>query len=251
VPRKGLTLIGADSPDAVALAGLALSRVQTFGTAEGVDWRAIEINPSAEGTSFRLLERGVDRGPFSVPLAGTHNVRNALAAIAIGRECDVPLATLGAGLRAFRGVKRRLEVIGERREITVYDDFAHHPTAVAETLAALRAAQPGRRLWAVFEPRSASSCRRIFQRDFANAFAKADEVVIASVFRSSLPAEERLSEDQLVADLHSAGVGARHLPDVDTIVHEVSSAARRGDVVVIMSNGGFGGIHRKLLEALE
>jgi UDP-N-acetylmuramate: L-alanyl-gamma-D-glutamyl-meso-diaminopimelate ligase len=147
-------------------------------------------------------------------------------------------------------VKRRLEIVGTRREVVVYDDFAHHPTAVAETLIALKAAQPGRRIWAIFEPRSASSCRRIFQAEFARAFTPADEVVIASVFRSSLPPEERLSEDQLVSDLRSQGVPARHLPDVETIVRQVSAEAKAGDLVVIMSNGGFGGIHGKLLEAL-
>jgi UDP-N-acetylmuramate: L-alanyl-gamma-D-glutamyl-meso-diaminopimelate ligase len=197
-----------------------------------------------------VWERGADRGVFTVSLVGAHNVRNALAAIAVGAECGVPIDTLRAGLAQFAGVKRRLELIGTKREIAVYDDFAHHPTAVAETLSAVRAAEPQRRIWAVFEPRSASSCRRIFQRDFAEAFRSADEVVVASVFRSTLPERERLSEAQLVADLHEAGVSARHLPDVETIVRQVSQEARDGDLIVIMSNGGFGGIHRKLLEAL-
>jgi UDP-N-acetylmuramate: L-alanyl-gamma-D-glutamyl-meso-diaminopimelate ligase len=184
-----------------------------------------------------------------MPLVGVHNVRNALAAIAVGLECGVPITTLRDGLTQFLGVKRRLEVVGSRRDIVVYDDFAHHPTAVAETLAALRAAQPKRRIWAIFEPRSASSCRRVFQADFARAFAPADEVVIASVYRSSLPAEQRLSEDQLVADLERTGTSGRHLPDVDSIVGHVAANARPGDLVVVMSNGGFGGIHKKLLEA--
>ncbi|MGH9174551.1 MAG: UDP-N-acetylmuramate--L-alanine ligase, partial [Vicinamibacterales bacterium] len=250
VPRRGLTLIGADSPDAARLASRALSRVRTFGTSEGADWHAVDIKPAGEATTFRVIENGTDRGSFRVPLAGTHNVRNALAAIAVGAECGVPIDTLREGLASFRGVKRRLEAVGTRRDVVVYDDFAHHPTAVAETIAALKAAQPDRRIWAVFEPRSASSCRRVFQDDFARAFAAADQVVIASVFRSSLPPEERLSEDQLVADLHERGVAARHLADVATIVRQVSSEAKPGDVVVIMSNGGFGGIHGKLLEAL-
>src|SRR5215204_4489815 len=124
--------------------------------------------------------------------------------------------------------------------ITIYDDFAHHPTAVDETLKAVRRSSPGKRIWAIFEPRSASSCRRIFQDDFARAFAGADEVVIASVFRSSLQPGERLSEEQLVGDLTSKGVHARHLPDVDTIVTMVRGEARDGDLIVVMSNGGFG-----------
>jgi UDP-N-acetylmuramate: L-alanyl-gamma-D-glutamyl-meso-diaminopimelate ligase len=204
----------------------------------------------ASTTRFRLLRGGADLGDVAVPLTGAHNVRNTLAALAVGSALGIPLETLRQGLALFRGVKRRLEVVGESRGVTVYDDFAHHPTAVAETLGAIRAAAPGRRVWAVFEPRSASSCRRVFQDDFARAFEAADEVIIATVFRSSLPESERLSESKLVADLHAAGVSARHLPDVDTIVRTIAADARRGDLVVIMSNGGFGGIHGRLLQAL-
>lgn len=262
VPRRGLTLLGADSADAAALAPLARSRVQTFGLFEGADWRAADTGPvepaqdSSGGgvpvaaTRFRLIGHGDDLGEFTLPMAGEHNVRNALAALAIGVELGVPLERLREGLAAFLGVKRRLEVVGERHGVTVYDDFAHHPTAVAETLRAVRALAPGRRVWAIFEPRSASSCRRVFQHDFARAFGGADQVVLASVFRSSLPESERLSEPELVRDLTLAGVAARHLPDVDTIVSAVAAEARPGDLVVIMSNGGFGGIHHKLLQAL-
>ena len=250
VPRRGLTLLGIDSPEAAALAGKALSRVQTFGTADGADWQAVDIQPDGTSTTFRLSHGGRDEGTFSLALLGVHNVRNALAALAVARDCGVDIETLRRGLPAFLGVKRRLEVVGSRRDVVVYDDFAHHPTAVAETLSALRAAQPGHRIWAIFEPRSASSCRRVFQDDFARAFAGADQVVIASVFRSSLPPAERLSEDELVNDLRRAGTAARHLPDVDTIVKEVTSEARAGDLVVVMSNGGFGGIHGKLLDSL-
>jgi UDP-N-acetylmuramate: L-alanyl-gamma-D-glutamyl-meso-diaminopimelate ligase len=250
VPRRGLTLIGADSVDAAALAPLARSRVQTFGIGEAADWRASEIAAAGESTTFRLWQQEVDRGVFTVPLAGVHNVRNTLAALAVGSECGVDLDALRIGLTRFRGIKRRLEIVGVKRDVTVYDDFAHHPTAVAETLAAVRSAHPDRRIWAVFEPRSASSCRRVFQQDFARALSGADEVVVASVYRSTLPVQERLSEDELVADLRKSGVAARHLPDVDTIVGQIATEARTGDLVVIMSNGGFGGIHRKLVEAL-
>jgi UDP-N-acetylmuramate: L-alanyl-gamma-D-glutamyl-meso-diaminopimelate ligase len=134
--------------------------------------------------------------------------------------------------------------------VTVLDDFAHHPTAVRETLSALRAGYPGRRLWAVFEPRSASSCRRVFQADFAGAFGAADEVIVAAVFRASIPVEERLSAEELVEDLCAQGQRARYIPGVDEIVDTISGERRDGDVVVLMSNGGFGGIHRRLLQAL-
>ncbi len=249
VPKKGLTLLGVDSPDAAALAAHARSRVQTFGLSTDADWRATDIVVE-QGTRFRVMRGAEDLGVFSMPLLGEHNVRNALAAIAIGVDVGLDVERLRTGLAAFKGVKRRLEVVGEARGITIYDDFAHHPTAVDETLKAVRRASPGKRIWAIFEPRSASSCRRIFQEDFARAFAGADEVVIASVFRSSLPPEERLSEEQLVGDLTSKGVHARHLPDVDSIVTMVAGEARDGDLVVVMSNGGFGGIHRKLLSAI-
>jgi UDP-N-acetylmuramate: L-alanyl-gamma-D-glutamyl-meso-diaminopimelate ligase len=135
--------------------------------------------------------------------------------------------------------------------VTIYDDFAHHPTAIAETLAGLRASHPKARIWAVFEPRSASSCRRVFQDDFARAFAAADEVVIAPVFRSKLAAAERLSVPQLVRDVNARGQAAREAGALDDIVGAIVAEHRPGDLVVIMSNGGFGGIHQKLLRALE
>jgi UDP-N-acetylmuramate: L-alanyl-gamma-D-glutamyl-meso-diaminopimelate ligase len=249
VPQSGLTLLGIDSPDAAALAANARSRVQTFGLSADAEWRGLDIRLGS-GTTFRVHRKGDDLGEFTMPLLGDHNVRNALVAIAVGTDIGLNLERLRDGLAAFKGVKRRLEVVGESRGVTVYDDFAHHPTAVDETLKAVRRSAPGRRIWAIFEPRSASSCRRIFQDDFARAFAGADEVVIASVFRSSLPPEERLSESRLVEDLTAKRVHARHLPDVDAIVDTVSREARQGDMIVVMSNGGFGGIHRKLLAAL-
>ena len=250
VPRSGLTLLGIDSPDAAALAPLARSRVQTFGLAEAAQWRAVDITSGPE-TAFSVVQGRQDHGRFQMSMLGEHNVRNALAAIAVGADLGLGMAALRAGLASFAGVKRRLEVAGEVRGVVVYDDFAHHPTAVEETLKALRRSVGDRRIWAIFEPRSASSCRRVFQDDFARAFAGADEVVLASIFRSSLPPEERLSESQLVADLQGRGVAARHLPTVDAIVEAVAAEARDGDVIVVMSNGGFGGIHGKLLGALR
>ena len=161
-----------------------------------------------------------------------------------------PSERIADGLLAFAGVKRRLEVVGVADGVTVYDDFAHHPTAVAETLAGLRASNPDARIWAVFEPRSASSCRRVFQDDFARAFTGADEVLIAPIFRSKLPESERLSIPQLVRDLHGRGLSAREAESIDDIVSGIAKEHRPGDLVVLMSNGGFGGIHQKLLRAL-
>jgi UDP-N-acetylmuramate: L-alanyl-gamma-D-glutamyl-meso-diaminopimelate ligase len=173
-----------------------------------------------------------------------------LAAVAVGCYRGLDAATLADGLRRFRGIKRRMETVGVARGVTILDDFAHHPTAVHETLAALRAGYPERRIWAVFEPRSASSCRRVFQDEFARAFGSADEVVVAAVFRSTLPEDERLSAPELVSDLQARGQRARYIPAIDDIVGTIVDEHREGDLVVLMSNGGFGGIHQKLLKAL-
>ena len=197
-----------------------------------------------------VVKDGDPFGEFESPLLGLHNVRNALAAIAVGAFAGAGATDLADGLASFRGIKRRLEIVGERRGVTVLDDFAHHPTAVRETLSALRTGYPGRRIWAVFEPRSASSCRRIFQQDFAEAFGAADEVVIAGVFRSTLPEADRLSPGQRARDLIARGQSARYIPEVDEIVATLVAEAQTGDLVVLMSNGGFGGIHRKLVQAL-
>jgi UDP-N-acetylmuramate: L-alanyl-gamma-D-glutamyl-meso-diaminopimelate ligase len=250
VPRRGLLLIGADSPGARALVDKAVSRVQTFGTAADVDWQAHDLEPSGGSTRFKVRRSGAPFGVFEVPLVGAYNVRNATAAIAVATEVGISAERIAEGLRAFAGVKRRLEIVGVAGGVTVYDDFAHHPTAVAETLAGLRASNPDARIWAVFEPRSASSCRRVFQDDFARAFAGANEVLIAPVFRSKLPEAERLSIPQLVRDLHDRGLSAREADSIDDIIAGIVKEHRSGDLVVLMSNGGFGGIHQKLLRAL-
>jgi UDP-N-acetylmuramate: L-alanyl-gamma-D-glutamyl-meso-diaminopimelate ligase len=250
VPRRGLLLLGAGSPDALALRPFAHCRVETFGSSEEADWQADRIQFSPGGTSFTVLRDGQYFGSFSIPLLGTHNVRNALATIAIGTEARVAPGTLDEAFRSFKGVRRRLEVLQNVGGVSIFDDFAHHPTAVHETLAGLRAAYPEGRIWAIFEPRSASSCRRIFQAEFARAFEPADEVVIAAVYRSNLPDDQRLSAEQLVADLQARGRHARYIPRVDDIVATVAHEKRRGDLVVIMSNGGFGGMRAKIAEAL-
>ena len=251
VPRNGLLLLGADSPDAAALVSAAVSPVETFGLAAEATWQAHDLLTRDGRTRFAVRRRGEPFGVFESPLLGVHNVRNALAAMAVGSFLGLGTTELAEGLRTFTGIKRRLETVGVARGVTILDDFAHHPTAVHETLSALRIGYPERRIWAVFEPRSASSCRRVFQDDFARAFGGADEVIVAAVFRSSLPEAERLDAGRLVDDLRERGRSARHLPDNDEIIGTILREHRHGDVVVLMSNGGFGGIHRKLLHALE
>ncbi|HYN05776.1 MAG TPA: UDP-N-acetylmuramate:L-alanyl-gamma-D-glutamyl-meso-diaminopimelate ligase [Vicinamibacterales bacterium] len=253
VPRSGRLILGADSLEARDLAALARCPVETFGLAPDADWRASEIRPDGHRMTFELTARGEQLGHVTMPLIGSHNVQNALAALAVGRATGLSAEEMIRALKGFQGVRRRLELRGTERGVSVFDDFAHHPTAIRETLKAVRWSYPDRRIWAIFEPRSATSCRRIFQDDFARAFAdtEADEIILAAVFRSTLPEQERLSIDQLVHDLQRAGKHVRHVPKVDDIVALVAREARDGDLVVIMSNGGFDGIHDKLLAALK
>jgi UDP-N-acetylmuramate: L-alanyl-gamma-D-glutamyl-meso-diaminopimelate ligase len=252
VPRSGFVAVGADSPEALALAGTAACRVETFATSVDADWRAGDIRPDSGRTIFDVTYHGEALGHFTLPLVGAHNVRNALAGLAVGHAVGLSPDTMRQGLAGFQGVKRRQELRGLVRGVAVYDDFAHHPTAIRETVAAVKWSHPGQRVWAIFEPRSATSCRRVFQDDFVNAFADsaADEVILAQVFRSSLPEAERLSVEDVVRDLKRRDVHARLIPTADEIARTVAQEARDGDLVVVMSNGGFDGLHDKLLRAL-
>jgi UDP-N-acetylmuramate: L-alanyl-gamma-D-glutamyl-meso-diaminopimelate ligase len=250
VPRRGLLLLGTDSPGARSLQEAAVSRVETFGLNADAQWQAHDAVVAGLRTRFGVRRGGAPFGEFEVPLVGAHNVRNALAAIAVATEVGIGMERIREALEGFAGVKRRLEVVGSVDGVTVFDDFAHHPTAVAETLAGLRSAHPEARIWAVFEPRSASSCRQVFQHDFAAAFAGADEIIIAPVFRAALPEAERLSVPQLVRELNDRGQSAREAGSIDDIVAVIAREHRPGDLVVLMSNGEFGGIHGKLLRAL-
>jgi UDP-N-acetylmuramate: L-alanyl-gamma-D-glutamyl-meso-diaminopimelate ligase len=251
IPRRGLLLLGADNPDALALKPRAHCRVETFGLNDGADWQAHDLQVSESSTRFSVRRGGTPAGSFEVPLLGAYNVRNALAAIAVGAAVGLSIDTMARSLRRFKGVRRRMEHRGTVRGVSIYDDFAHHPTAIAETLAGVRSAHPQRRVWAIFEPRSATSCRRVFQSDFVRALAKADKVVLPAVFRSTLPEDQRLSPEAVIAELKASGIDARFIPKTDDIVATLKREARSGDLVVIMSNGGFDDIHRKLLSALE
>lgn len=251
VPRRGLLLLGADNPDALALRERAPCRVETFGLSDGADWQAHDLKVAATSTTFSVRRAGAPAGTFEVPLLGAYNVRNALAAIAVGAAVGLATDTMAEGLRQFRGVRRRMQHRGTVAGVAVYDDFAHHPTAIAETLEGVRSAYPERRIWAIFEPRSATSCRKIFHADFARALAKADRVILPAIFRATLPEGERLSAEALISDLKEMGVDASYIPKVDDIVRTVARDSRDGDLVIVMSNGGFDNIHQKLIAALE
>jgi UDP-N-acetylmuramate: L-alanyl-gamma-D-glutamyl-meso-diaminopimelate ligase len=252
VPRRGLLLLGADSPEAMALADGAHSKVETFGLSDGATWQAHSIQAAPDGTRFSVRRRGEPYAQIELPMFGEFNVRNALAALAIADTEGMSPQAAAEAMRQFKGVKRRMQLRGTAAGVAVYDDFAHHPTAIAETLRGVRSAFPDRRIWAVFEPRSATSCRRVFQEDFAKAFAAepVHRVILAAVFRSNLPDAERLSAERLVDDLKAARVRADHIPAVDDIVALIAREAEPGDLVVGMSNGGFEDFHNKLLAAL-
>ncbi len=253
IPRRGLLVAGVESAPLRQILPRALCRVETFALGTEADWRGEEAGPApGRGWRFSLRHAGRDLGEYRVPLPGEHNVRNAIAAIALAHSAGLSPERAREILPGFRGVKRRLEVKGEARGVVVYDDFAHHPTAVRETLNALRAAGGGAgRLVAVFEPRSYTSRTRVFQDDFARAFEGADAVIVAAAhLPGKVPEGQRLSESELVRAMEARGQWARFIPAVDDIVADLARELRAGDRVVILSNGGFGGIHGKLLAAL-
>jgi UDP-N-acetylmuramate: L-alanyl-gamma-D-glutamyl-meso-diaminopimelate ligase len=220
--------------------------VQTFGLASEAEWRALDIR-TGSGTTFRVDRKGERLGDFTMSLLGDHNVRNALAAIAVGVDLGLDLEQLRKGLAAFTGVKRRLEIVGEARGVTIYDDFAHHPTAVDETLRALKSRHPSGRLWAVFEARSATACRNLHQHEYESAFRVADRVIFAPLGRTNIPDAERLDVARIA---RAIGEGAETAASVDAIVERLTGDAQPGDVIALLSNGAFGGIHARLLREL-
>jgi len=251
VPRSGLIIAGVDSPVVRELVPNAFSRVAAAGIELG-DWRAADIRPMGEGMAFELVHGEDAVGGFSIPLLGRFNVDNALGVIIAAKELGIDNATIQRGLTTFKSVKRRLELRGELDRIRVYDDFAHHPTAVSETLRAVRQPYPQDRIWAVFEPRSHTSRRKVFEQDFITAFDPADTVVIARVFGSTkLDPAEQLSPDRVVEGIQERGKTARTFDSTGEIVDFIAADAIPGDHIVIMSNGGFDNIHAELLEKLR
>jgi UDP-N-acetylmuramate: L-alanyl-gamma-D-glutamyl-meso-diaminopimelate ligase len=250
VPGSGLIVAGVDSPVVRELIPAAFSRVATVGLESGL-WRAVNIEQVGEGMRFDVNHGDVLLGAFSIPMLGDFNVRNALDVIVTAKELGLTNDAIQAGLSSFKSVKRRLELRGEVNGVRVYDDFAHHPTAVLETLRAVRQRYPKDRVWAVFEPRSNTCRRRIFENDFIRSFDPADVAVVARVFGASkLPVEEQLSPERVVEGVRARGKKASAFDSTAEIVEFIRSQAAPGDHVVVMSNGGFDGIHGKLLDAL-
>jgi UDP-N-acetylmuramate: L-alanyl-gamma-D-glutamyl-meso-diaminopimelate ligase len=251
VPRSGLIVAGIDSPVVKELIPAAFSRVATAGIAMG-EWQATKIETKPDGMAFDVVRSESHVGHFTIPLPGVFNVQNALGVVIVGKELGISNDVIQKAFSTFKSVKRRLEVRGEVNGVTVYDDFAHHPTAVHETLRAVRERHPDSRIWAVFEPRSQTCRRRIFEQAFIESFDPADATVIARVYGAShLAPEETLSPDRVVEGIRARGKRAFTFGSTDEIVSFLAAEARPGDHVVIMSNGGFDNIHNKLLDRLR
>jgi UDP-N-acetylmuramate: L-alanyl-gamma-D-glutamyl-meso-diaminopimelate ligase len=252
LPSDGYLAAGIDFPHVLDLLTSVPCGWEGYGFSERASWQAVHVESEDEVTRFLVQYQDQCIGTMGWELVGRHNIQNALGVTAVAHRLGVAFDEIRQGVQSFAGVKRRQEVRGVVREITLIDDFAHHPTAIRETLAALRARYNGRRLWAIFEPRSATSRRATFQEDFVGAFAEADSVVIAGLFNpENVPSDARLSPERLARDIAwRYAKEAVHLPAVGAIVDHVVAGVRPGDVVAILSNGGFDGIHEKLLAAL-
>lgn len=255
VPRRG-RLFAFDHAETVdRCVARAFCPVERYGASDRANWRISDLKFDPEQTTWSVWRDGRRWAEFEFSLAGEYNVWNATAAAALAASYGIAAEDIAEALKTFKSVKRRLEVKAEVNGITIIDDFAHHPTAIAATLNALRSRYPKRKLWAVLEPRSNTLRRNVFQDDLASSLAIADQIVIANVFKSeSIPEAERLDIAAVARNIEGLGRPARVIADVESIVRIAAPEMRPGDVVAILSNGGFGGIYEKLparLEALQ
>ena len=257
VPGNGRLICGIDSPVVgevlEQMKGKLHTTVETFGLSADAKWQARDLEFTEAGTRFKVFCDGEHWGEFSTNMIGEFNVRNCLAVIIAADGWGISQEKMQEAFDTFQSVKRRMEVRGVERGVTVIDDFAHHPTAVDETLKALRQRYADNRLIAIFEPRSRSSRLSIFEEKYKAAFAHADLVIIAGVFNpeDAKSYGDVLDVPKLVADITASGTSAITLADADAIVEHLAPEMRDGDVVAVMSNGGFGGIHQKLLDRLR
>jgi UDP-N-acetylmuramate: L-alanyl-gamma-D-glutamyl-meso-diaminopimelate ligase len=259
IPPDGLLVVCAESPDAALVARHAHCKVERYAVLddaenppEDVRWWAENLEVGKSGrVAFDVYFNGERFERFESLLVGRHNVDNCVAAIAVCHARGLSVKDIQRGVASFAGVKRRQELRGIAGGVTVLDDYAHHPTAVRETLKALRRRFPKRRLIAVYEPRSATSRRKTFQAEFADAFAHADEVIVGKLFDpGKIPVEDRFDPEKLALDLHRGGTKASYTPEVDAIVKQLAESAAPGDVVCVLSSGSFDGLHDKLLDAI-
>jgi UDP-N-acetylmuramate: L-alanyl-gamma-D-glutamyl-meso-diaminopimelate ligase len=247
VPRRG-RIIAFDTGESIERClHKALCPVERYGATNRATWQIANLKLEAERTAWSVLCEGRPWAQFEFALAGEYNVWNATAAAVLAADYGIPKEVIGEALRTFHSVKRRLEVKAQVNGITIIDDFAHHPTAIEQTLRALRSRYPGKRLWAVLEPRSNTMRRNVLQDALASSLATADEVIVANVFKSeAIPEAERLDLHGVVEQLRQRGRRAQVIADADAIVNAIAPELRSEDVVAILSNGGFGGIYEKL-----
>jgi UDP-N-acetylmuramate: L-alanyl-gamma-D-glutamyl-meso-diaminopimelate ligase len=254
LPQDGYAAACSTFPNWKRLASFAKCKVESYSARDDVeaDWHARWVNLGPGGATFEVQYQAKPEIRVDLPAAGRHNVENALGVYAACRALGLKPDEIAAGFRTFRGVKRRQELRGEIKGVAVIDDFAHHPTAVRETIAAVLAQYPGRRLVAVFEPRSNTAMRKIHQDEYAHAFRGADEAIISQPTAiAKVPESERVDAKRMAQDIAAAGTRARWMESPDAIVAALAKEVRAGDVVLAMSNGSFGGLHDKLLKALE
>jgi len=246
IPRNGLLLGNGDDANLAPLLDVTHCPVKRFGLRGENSVQAFNLNLAPTASEFEIPSF-----KFHINLVGELNVLNALAVVACTKHCGLKNQQIQSAFDTFKGIKRRMEVRGIAGGVTLIDDFGHHPTAIRETLRALRIKYPREKIWAIFEPRSNTTRRNVFQTELADSFADANAVVVSEVARlEQIAAEERLSPEKLMRDLKSSGKDATYLPDVDSIVAHVAKGVQGGDIVCVFSNGGFGGIHGKLLERL-
>jgi UDP-N-acetylmuramate: L-alanyl-gamma-D-glutamyl-meso-diaminopimelate ligase len=253
IPENGTLLACAEDANVMELRKLCKAKNSfTYGFKADSDYRAKVLFQNEKGVGFEVHSKGGILGPYNMQITGDYNILNATAVIAMSKILGYSENRIQIAMESFEGVKRRQEILGEPRGILVIEDFAHHPTAVRETVKGIQKRYPGRKVFSVFEPRSATSRRKVFQKDYVEAFKGSHEVMLAKAFdQSKIDADNRFSSDELVDDLKTSGVSAADFDSADQIVSALKSKAHKGDVILIMSNGGFDGIYTKLLKALE
>jgi UDP-N-acetylmuramate: L-alanyl-gamma-D-glutamyl-meso-diaminopimelate ligase len=251
IPHDGTLMACAEEANVMELMPQCAAKKKfSYGMSKG-DYQAKVKAITENGTDFQVSFQGQAIGDFHITLTGDYNILNTLSVIGLSHQLGWDLKKVQAALDTFTGVKRRQEVLGEPRGILVIEDFAHHPTAVRETVKGIRSKYKGRKVFGVFEPRSATSRRKVFQKDYVEAFQECDEVLLAKAFdQSKIDSENRFSSEELVDDLQARGKSAGAYDNADQIVEKLKQKAKSGDLVLIMSNGGFDNIYQKLLGAL-
>ena len=251
IPQRGRVIAFDSSENVTECIAKAFCNVERYGFAATSYWQLRNLRHEGSTSHWQLLRAGEPFATLTLPLAGEHNALNASAAAALAAGQGIEASAIEEAIRTFRSVKRRLEIRAEIAGITIIDDFAHHPTAIRETLRALRESYPNRRLWAVLEPRSNTLRRNVFELALVDSLSLADRIVVAGVFKSeNIPAADRLTPENVVAKLQLRSIDARMLPDADAIVASIVPDLQSGDVVAILSNGSFGSIYEKLPAAL-